>query len=799
MSSSKEEQTIYKKASFSPSVSFFLPDDPPPTPNASSSDRLSASLLYTGGTVPSTTTAATAATTATVGTTGTAISHGSGGSASTGSHVRRTTLVRDRSTRSNDDTTATNITNAVTTTTTTTTTAAVQTNITPQRKPRYSSLTPNTHPFHNYPTSTPNNNNNDNNNMDMNMNNTTPSSSTTRQSTNNTSTYTPILQMNTPQETSLLLLPPSQSILESLTSLTNSTTTQLTNIWDVLGCSPEERADQLTQLLSNLKGVCQETVSQEQKVVKKYQQTITKYKEEIRSTCVALKIDINEELLGEQQQQVQQQGFGRISLQDEVMNLDVELENLRSVASVARVDLESCHLQLVEASTALGMDLEESFQDITSDLTQGTRDRFHAKVEEVQELVKTRTAAIIQLLQDCQELLKCLKYDMSTPHTLDYRIGNSLKVDEETGVTTLTSIVPTDTCTGIHSNTLNDLSNRLTELHGEKRRRKLKLADMGAIIGELWEKLHVPMEEQRSFADSISGLGLDTLEKGERELERLESLKQSMMADLIQEARTKIQELWKETNSSEEQQKVFEGMSVEQPDFDQELLTQHEEYIQTLETCLNQMRPILTIIAKRENVVKERMEYEEYQKDPDRLKQRGSALTKQLMKEEKMSKRIKKDLPKYTTHLEKKLQEWQNDHSEPFLFEGEPYLDVMKRQEEDWLEYKDEQMQMKLRKKQQEKAAVLSSTTTSIFPTKKTHSSSSLMSRKAMPLADGTNRPRAVSRMQNSDLRKNGSGGTDAGPVKRTNTANRNGKGMLSRAKSRPKSRPKSRVRSRMD
>ena len=104
--------------------------------------------------------------------------------------------------------------------------------------------------------------------------------------------------------------------------------------------------------------------------------------------------------------------------------------------------------------------------------------------------------------------------------------------------------------------------------------------------------------------------------------------------------------------------------------FDDEMLELHDEEISILQARLDTMQPMLKMIEKREEIILEREEYEILQKDPDRLKQRGGALTKQLMKEEKMQKRIKKDLPKYNDILTKKLMEWEKEVSERILSEA---------------------------------------------------------------------------------------------------------------------------------
>ena len=96
--------------------------------------------------------------------------------------------------------------------------------------------------------------------------------------------------------------------------------------------------------------------------------------------------------------------------------------------------------------------------------------------------------------------------------------------------------------------------------------------------------------------------------------------------------------MWDETNATQEYRRNFKEYFIsDETQFDDELFDKHDEYIRVLQTRLEQMKPILQIIERREKILQERMEYEELQKDSDRLKQRGSAMAKQLMEEEKMA------------------------------------------------------------------------------------------------------------------------------------------------------------------
>ena len=497
--------------------------------------------------------------------------------------------------------------------------------------------------------------------------------------------------IDTPNDNSIMILPPSQTISESLTGLAHSTSKELEEVWDLIGLSPEERADQLTDLLSTFRSACEHKIVAEREVAENYRQMIMDYKKEITATSKALKISVDEQLLKEQTTQ---------TMQDEVYTLELALEELRNGAEVARNELIKYRDELVENHQALGISIDKQWTDVESDLTSPRVRQFQEMAKEMEGVVATRTSAVVQLIRDSQELIDAMRID-SKDHLLDRKIMVSL-IKDDNGDINILSKFETDDCTGISVKTLQALTDRVSELHSEKRRRKAKLAEMGAIIGELWEKLHVPKEEQNAFAQSIDGLGLETLEKGEKEIERLRVLKEEMMGKLIDEARTRIQSLWNETNATEEQRASFQGMNVR--DESDELLTDHENYVEVLEQRLEQMRPIIEVIMKREAIIQERMQYEEFLKDPSRLQQRGAALTRQLMKEEKMSRRIKRDLPKYTEHLAKKLEEWSRAHDEPFMYKGEDYLSMIKRQEVQWQDYKENQAQMKRQKKQEERS-----------------------------------------------------------------------------------------------
>lgn len=514
------------------------------------------------------------------------------------------------------------------------------------------------------------------------------------------SAFSPVQPVLTPRETprgtsmGLVLLSPARTITETLNALASTTAQQLEAIWDEVGYTPEERASQLSELLENFRGLCEHQISDEQRVSDTYRQTIADSKEEMIAISKSLKQTVSSQLL--------QENYGRMTLTDELSNLETTLDGLRIDYNAAKQDLQESKEYLIESHTALGRTLDDCWNDIETDLTGKRREDFREKVEEMKQETATRIAAVIQLLRDCQHLMNDIGINgqAEDASVLDRRISGSLVRSKDSNLM-MASKFETETCTGISSKALDVLASRAAELSSEKRRRKDSLQEMGGQIAMLWEQLSIPIEDQQAFTNSVKGLGMDTIEKGSAELQRLKQVKGKMLGKLIDRAREDIEELWKETNGSYQQRKSFELFNVrDENTYDDKLLDEHEEYIAILQDRLEKMKPLNRLIERREDILRERMEYEELQKDSDRLKQRGSAMAKQLMEEEKMARRIKRDLPRLTTMLNDKLSEWKDSHDEGFQYQGQIYVDVIERQEEEWAEYKNNEMQLKLKKKQ---------------------------------------------------------------------------------------------------
>lgn len=232
---------------------------------------------------------------------------------------------------------------------------------------------------------------------------------------------------------------------------------------------------------------------------------------------------------------------------------------------------------------------------------------------------------------------------------------------------------------GLHKDDIAQLKAKKERLVEEKRGRERRLSQLRTTIEDLWERLGIEQHERKQFLANNRGCGLRTINEFEDELGRLNELKRQNLHLFVEEARCKLQELWDALYFSEEEMLDFT------PAFSDvcsdALLSAHEAEINRLEALKEQRMPILQKIDRHRELVKERDELQASSQDASRLMARGNKGERRdpgkLLREEKMRKRIAKELPKVEAELKKTLEKWEDEYGRPFLVLGERYLDEL--------------------------------------------------------------------------------------------------------------------------
>ena len=200
-------------------------------------------------------------------------------------------------------------------------------------------------------------------------------------------------------------------------------------------------------------------------------------------------------------------------------------------------------------------------------------------------------------------------------------------------------------------------------------------------VEALWERFGVEDGDRKAFLAANRGCGLRTINELEEELSRLNELKRQNLHLFVEDARCRIQELWDSLYFSEEEMLDFTPAFSDV--YSDALLEAHEAEITRLETLKEQRAPTLELIERHRSLLSDQESLAASSQDASRLMARGNKGERRdpgkLLREEKMRKRIAKELPKIEAELRKELEHWEDEFGRPFLVHGERYLDELER------------------------------------------------------------------------------------------------------------------------
>ena len=232
---------------------------------------------------------------------------------------------------------------------------------------------------------------------------------------------------------------------------------------------------------------------------------------------------------------------------------------------------------------------------------------------------------------------------------------------------------------GLHENDIQRLQAKRDRLSEEKRTRERKLKELKSTVEGLWDRLGVEQTDRKRFLAGNRGCGLRAINEFEAELDRLNELKRQNLHLFVEDARYKLQELWDGLYFSEEE--MLEFAPAFSDVYSDALLSAHEREISRLEALKEQRAPTLQLIDKYRSLIKDRDDLTAASQDASRLLGKNNKGEKRdptrLLREEKMRKRIAKDLPKVELELKKILERWEDDYGRPFLVLGSRYLDEL--------------------------------------------------------------------------------------------------------------------------
>ncbi|KAJ3492550.1 hypothetical protein NLG97_g5314 [Lecanicillium saksenae] len=230
---------------------------------------------------------------------------------------------------------------------------------------------------------------------------------------------------------------------------------------------------------------------------------------------------------------------------------------------------------------------------------------------------------------------------------------------------------------GLHAEDIKRLQSKKDRLADEKKNREKKLRDLKAAVEALWTKLGIDEAETKAFGNANRGCGLHQINEFEDELARLNEMKRQNLHLFVEDSRVQLQALWDALYFSEDE--MLEFTPAFSDVYSDALLEAHEREIARLEALKEQRAPVLALVDRHKSLIKERDELAASSQDASRLMLRGQKGEKRdpgkLLREEKMRKRIAKELPKVAAEVRKVLEQWEDEYGRPFLVFGDRYLD----------------------------------------------------------------------------------------------------------------------------
>lgn len=471
--------------------------------------------------------------------------------------------------------------------------------------------------------------------------------------------------------------------------LAEETVDSLSVIWQEAGYEEAECQSLLGDLLNKLKLTCSNELASEQQILEHAKQQVSSKLEEYSDYCAQLGRDPPAEDVPQganytdklaELERLLNGISGEVNERQQLLNVEMEAIN----------DLVTTLGETEPASTEFeGLQGTPHLSDVRLNLMRTFKAKLQvvkqARLEEMMGVAKLCVASIADLVlveEGFETMNEGDKYDS---------INKALVQFMEDGEKKLTMPM-----SQVDLELLNSRNESLAE---EKERRRNELATSGAEIARLWTLLRIPNEEREDFQNSFKmNLSMETLEKGRKELDRLHQVRAESLGRVVTSIRTDILSLWEESGieSEDARKEEFPEYYVSVDSLQDSTVDTHEAYYSSLLARVEELRPLLNEVVRRENIAQERIELEHLQMNPERLSARGKNAREERKREEGMHTRVK-NLEKITKRLLAMIGTWEETNG-PFYYAGERYADRVTQQDANYIAIRDQLRNSRKRK-----------------------------------------------------------------------------------------------------
>jgi hypothetical protein len=452
-----------------------------------------------------------------------------------------------------------------------------------------------------------------------------------------------------------LAAPTSSSVAATLNAALATSLSHLTLLWDEIGTSPGDRDAMVTQLQQKILAEISATTAAETTLRDNYLAGFSKSCAEYTTKAAALG-KAEREIAPKDAAESLMQANDRAN--EALHTLTTEYKKVYAVHEARVEEIARLHATLYGA----GEPVPEPFDAVGAELSE-TRlrdldEHVRMRANEKQKRVESRARCVHEI----QELLHEMRMSWDgTPFDLSVR---ALSVAIEDGR-------PDDEVDhGLTIPALAAISDRVSQLQGEKERRVDTIKGLAQQINGLWDKLSIPEAEREAFFNQHDGLGTQEMESCEAELVRLTEMKKERLKPMIENEREKIAELFDKLHFSTAQRRAFAAFTTPESLFTEAVLDAHEAYSTKLEDQFKVQAPIMKKLEKRELY----KSYGDIIKQPKPSSFPNSRIARQWQQERiKLENAFKKHLPKLDVVLLTVLEQWYDTHGTHLTYDGKEF------------------------------------------------------------------------------------------------------------------------------
>jgi hypothetical protein len=231
--------------------------------------------------------------------------------------------------------------------------------------------------------------------------------------------------------------------------------------------------------------------------------------------------------------------------------------------------------------------------------------------------------------------------------------------------------------TGLHPSAavLKSAKERLESLQILAEVRQQAVAALVSSLELLWRRVETPSQEQDAYKRQHTGITLQDIRYHEATLAELEKKLDSMLPALINASTARLETLQKALLEQESPTSTVDNAAITVA-----ALEKLEAEIESAEARLEQRQGVLTLLERRDAILKEAAELKSAGQDPSRLLDKSAGSFRARQQEEKRRNMVSKELPRVTEKLRKTIADWEQGSGEPFVYLGRKYSDIMEEQ-----------------------------------------------------------------------------------------------------------------------